>query len=231
MIKLANIARHLLLENVTEKDVKSLFKSDPELAHKVYEVLGIYKNNVELKPYALDVWGQVPRQRDDNKFIDKELYSVKLNTENKYIDVRLTIYFDKDTNTAFVSNIENFENNVIHKDKKGLGKKAFIDANKLIVAKGFIPVIDNLVSGFGYDMLSKLEKEGFLNKELDKIEKESNYETVRYSKPPFSFTDKIYKNTQIFSQLTQQAIKTYTRYLQQNPNGDIEGFKKFVQND
>jgi hypothetical protein len=198
--------------NPIKLGVKELFNENSEFANQVYETLGFKQNKIDLKPYALDVWGKVPNQRGDNKFVDKEQYSVKINTENKGIDVRLTIYFDKDTNTAFVSNIENFENEVTHKDKKGLGKKAFIEANKLIVSRGFTPVIDNLVSGFGYDMLSKLEKEGFLVKNLDKIKGESNYKNIKYKESPFSFTDKIYQD-QITPQQKQQALQLYSQYL------------------
>jgi hypothetical protein len=205
-----------------------LFESNPELANAVYEAAG-FNNNVvfKLKPYATDIWGKVPKQRGDNNFVNKEQYSVKINTENRGIDIRLTIYFDDSNKTAFVSNIENFENDVTHPLKKGLGLKAFLQANKLIIERGYTPVIDNLVSGYGYDMLLKLEKQGFLSKVLDKSISNSQYDNVKYEKPPFSFTNKIYNN-QITPQQKQEAQQLYSQYLEQNPNGNVEQFKSWV---
>ena len=173
--------------------VEELFNENPELANQVYEALGFEQySEIELKPYATDVWGKVPKQRGDNNFVNKEQYSIKINTENKGIDVRLTIYFDDSNKTAFVSNIENFENDVTHPLKKGLGLKAFLEANRLITKRGYTPVIDNLVSGYGYDMMLKLEKQGYLSKVLNKNISNSQYDNIKDENPPFIFTNKIF---------------------------------------
>jgi len=193
--------------------VEELFNENPELANQVYEALGFEQySEIELKPYATDVWGKVPKQRGDNNFVNKEQYSIKINTENKGIDVRLTIYFDDSNKTAFVSNIENFENDVTHPLKKGLGLKAFLEANRLITKRGYTPVIDNLVSGYGYDMMLKLEKQGYLSKVLNKNISNSQYDNIKYENPPFIFTNKIFEN-QITPQQKQQALQVYSQYL------------------
>ena len=204
-----------------------VFEQNPELANAVYEALVFDNYNVELKPYATDVWGNVPQQRGDNSFVAKEQYSIKLG-EDKGIDIRLTIYFDDINKTAFVSNIENFENNRIHPLKKGLGLKGFLKANQLIINRGYTPVVDNLVSGYGYDMLSKLEKSGYLTKVLDKKVVNSQYDSIKYERRPFIFTNKIYK-PEITPQQKQQAQQLYSQYLEQNPNGSVEEFKEFAQ--
>lgn len=211
-----------------KEGVSELFESNPELANAVYEALGFNNYNVELKPYATDVWGKVPQQRGDNSFVAKEQYSIKLG-EDKGIDVRLTIYFDDNNKTAFVSNIENFENDRTHPLKKGLGLKGFLKANQLIINRGYTPVVDNLVSGYGYDMLSKLEKSGYLTKVLDKRVVNSQYDSVKYERSPFIFTNKIYE-PELTPQQKQQAQQLYSQYLEQNPNGSIEEFKSWVDN-
>ncbi|TXG82356.1 MAG: hypothetical protein E6R13_05100, partial [Spirochaetes bacterium] len=192
---------------------KNAFESSEELQNVYYETLGIEQySEIELKPYATDVWGKVPKQRGDNNFVNKEQYSIKINTENKGIDVRLTIYFDDSNKTAFVSNIENFENDVTHPLKKGLGLKAFLEANRLITKRGYTPVIDNLVSGYGYDMMLKLEKQGYLSKVLNKNISNSQYDNIKYENPPFVFTNKIYE-IQITPQQKQNALNAYTDYI------------------
>jgi len=128
--------------------------------------------------------------------------------EDKGIDARITIYFNDADKTAYVSNIENIENDRVHPLKKGLGLKGFLKANQLIVSRGYTPVVDNLVSGYGYDMLSKLEKSGYLTKVLDKKAVSSQYDNVKYEKPPFIFTNKIYKS-ELANQRKQQAIELY----------------------
>ena len=207
--------------------INNLFNENESLANEVYEALGFKQySDIELKPYATDVWGKVPKQRGDTNFVNKEQYSVKINTENRGIDVRLTIYFDDSNKTAFVSNIENFENDVNHPLKKGLGLKAFLEANRLITKRGYTPIIDNLVSGYGYDMMLKLEKQGYLSKVLSKNISNSQYDNIKYENPPFVFTNKIYE-TQITPQQKQQAQQLYSKYLESlnkpNTNPILQG--------
>ena len=206
--------------------INNLFETNGDFASKIYEALGFNNDNIELKPYATDVWGKVPQQRGDNTFVSKEQYSIKLG-EDKGIDIRLTIYFDDINKTAFVSNIENFENDRIHPLKKGLGLKGFLKANQLIINRGYTPIVDNLVSGYGYDMLSKLEKNGYLTKVLDKKAVDSQYDNIKYEKAPFIFTNKIYEYG-LTPEQKQQAISKFQEYVNTTGKQDIQGFKDFV---
>jgi hypothetical protein len=197
MIKLANIARHLLLKNVTEKDVESLFESNPELANQVYEVLGI-KPKLELN--------------------SNYITNLKLGGFNKYIQVAT---YD------------------LEKEAVNMNVTLGIPFPGMPVPfKSF----ENIQSAFQYILRSslpnRLDKESLLELRKLYLKKILNVDDKQLALNAIDYLISILPDKKITLQQKQRAIERYTKYLQQYPDGikvmhllDIEGFKKFVQND
>jgi hypothetical protein len=209
MIKLANIARHLLLENVTEKDVKSLFKSNPELAHKVYEVLGLQNNNtvrlyrIENKniPYDTSREGIVSKKEIVGGFFTDSVNTVaNYIRKNQQVDGIKLVYVDIPK-----SNLDNY-----HVSKDPYAKDMDVESDNWIIPQNIsrnyvdLSSVSTVTGNFMTFKKAKQELQAIIDK-LPELVSSDEYK--------------------------EQAIKLYTEYLQQNPDGDIKGFKKFVQND
>ena len=61
-------------------------------------------------------------------------------------------------------------------------------------------------------MLSKLEKNGYLTKVLDKKAVDSQYDNIKYEKAPFIFTNKIYEYG-LTPEQKQQATFMFSEFL------------------
>jgi hypothetical protein len=208
MIKLANIARHLLLENVTEKDVKSLFKSNPELAN-------------------IGTEEQYSRYLDTifpNSKIKDIVYHGSPNQIESFISPEMKGYRKQETTTTGVAGIY-FSNKKeiadLYQDFKKEGKKGFTYA-ALLNSKRPLIVGDKATDGFtegtfGVSALWHIQKgvlQGLRKAGIDAIK------TGEYA----SKTSAVGENVEI-------AVFEPEQIHILGSKQDIEGFKKFVQND
>jgi hypothetical protein len=207
--------------------IQELFDSNPELANQVYEALG-FKNNISIPDYEV-----VTRpSKDIGKSKGRSGNFVEITTPDNY-RTNMSAYMVQTNNEGklFITDIEKYNEDSTF---KGFGTAAYVDFFENYKNQGI--TTDTKLTKDGIKLLERLEKIGLVYKTDAKLIDDTQVSKVfdtkiyEYNKPLYEFNLN-WKNNQITPQQKQQALQQYSQYLEQNPNGNIEGFKEFVNND
>lgn len=206
--------------------VNKLFEENSDFSSKIYEALG-FETTTSIPNYEV-----VTRPtKDIGKSKGRSGNFVEITTPDDY-RTNMSAYMvqTNDDGKLFITNIEKYNEDSTF---KGFGTVAYVDFFENYKNQGI--TTDKKLTADGIKLLERLEKIGLVYKTNAKliddtqVSKIYNTKIYEYDKPLYEFNLN-WSRSQITPQQKQQAISIYSQYLEQNPNGSVEGFKEFVNN-
>jgi predicted kinase len=208
--------------------VEELFDSNPELANQVYEALGFEQGlNFIYNKRTGNLINTVEKNKDICLFTQKAtsdyLKSKNINSQPFILfKVQSPLTPNKIAHTLTIVKIN---------DKTyfyDMPQSEFIKPTGNNVKQGNINLVEGIFEKDYKPYLIEINKENLINKYgISENDVTTNLETAERASKRL-FNNKVELN-QITPQQKQQALQQYSQYLQQNPNGNIEQFKSWVE--
>ena len=221
-------------EEITEieKGISKLFNENPELANQIYEALGFTGNISDEQKQQQRVESEKKTKTIENDIVLSGLNEGFKATSYESFDIRSDwdvmkkIQEDKSFATRITYKGESYI--VVGLRAKGVpGKTSGRDGYSFAVIKDNGNLPSNIVSVLTEKAVNNISNiyNNIENATIDSFNK------IEYDEELANLNTKTtseQKQQQITPQQKQKAQHLYSQYLEQNPNGSIEGFKEFV---
>ena len=243
-IEIANKNNIIQGKSYSYSEIKKLFNNDNLFTNEIYNQLSIVlqSSNLDFKFGSLNQGKKTTNAYYNSISNSINIDTLVLQTPNLATSdfkrillheiIHAATFINLKENAILTSTQKTALNNLnnliveLNKDRDFFAQYGLTNANELLAELANEQFVDKLKNKKFND------NQSFFDKIISEIVKLLGLKTTAYDivKESFDNLVKDYKNNnQITPQQKQQTLQLYSQYLEQNPNGNIKGFKEFVE--